>query len=487
MLIDELPGVYFRERVAYELSGEGSKIPIFIGKTGNSTTASEEGVYTFTSYADEEKETKWGTGTVKETGVVDEEKGYIQVQVLTNSVETDPSFVGQKFYVKNDVEANGNKAYPLYTDAGTTPANIYVTILKEEYKVDGTSFLTFNKMSEALKPVVTGGDKWKDETGIGLPTDEGNEVAKVIDEFYQESKLSQSTDIGVPYFYVIDVGDGTDSEIWYKALETAKTLTDATVEIYIGAEAIDGVTLKEFLITAVDSIAQDTEELDLRYGFVTMKDATDEQLKALASDLRASYSGDALYKLSRLGICEPFLFGKTMSRICCTPYNTEPGYFKYRSVVPNTFIKRTKEEMKALQDAGIIFNRDEQVNDSKYPKINLCVSTSFGATNDRPADSLFHARFNADDLLREVFEVCYSQIKANESETNIAHLQTRVNKIVNDRVSNEETVKYNDRTEQGTRLIVRESDEEPYNLVVEGQLQPVKCTIAIRVQATIKI
>lgn len=481
MLIDELPGVYFKERVAYELSGEGSKIPIFIGKTGNSTNA-EEGVYTFTSYDNAQKETVYGTGTVKETGNVSGD--YTEVQVLTNSVE---GFEGNKYYVVSDAITDGETAYPLYTDAGTTEANIYVTIQKESYTINGESYLKFNKISDALREVVAGGERWTEQTGIGLPTNEGNELAKVIDEFYQESKLLQSTDIGVPYIYVIDVGDGTDPDMWDKALETAKTLTDATVEIYVGAENIEGLDLKEFLIKAVDSIAKDTEELDLRYGFTTMKGATDDELKTLASDLRSSYSDDSLYKLSRLGICEPLLFGKTMSRICCTPYNIEPGFLVYRSVAPNTFKKRTKEDMKALQDAGIIFNRDEQVNANKYPKINLCVSTSFGATNDRPADSLFHARFNADDLLREVFEVCYSQIKANESATNIAYLQTRINKVVNDRVTNEEMVKYDDRTEMGTKLTVIESTEEPYNLIVTGQLQPIKCTIAIKVQATIKI
>lgn len=481
MLIDELPGVYFKEKIAYELSGEGSKIPIFIGRTGN-TTITEEGVYKFVSYNNEDQEEEWGTGTVKETGVVNE--GYLEVEVLTNS--TVESFVGQKFYVTSDAVTDGSVVYPLFTDAGTTPANIYVTIVKEEYKVDGTSYLTFNKISDALRETVVSGNKWEKETGIGVPSEE-NDVATVIQEFYHESKLLQSTDIGVPYIYVIDVGDGTDKTAWLNALETAKTLTDATVEIYIGAENITDLSLKEFLIIAVDSIAHDTEELDLRYGFTTQKDATDEELKTLASDLRSSYNDDSLYRLSRLGLCEPLLFGKTMSRICCTPYNTEPGFLEYRSVTPNTFKKRTKEQMKSLQDAGIIFNRDEQVNSTKHPKINLCVSTSFGATNDRPADALFHARFNADDLLREVFEICYTQIKANESATNIAYLQTKINKVVNDRVLNEEMVRYDDRTEQGTKLTVVESVEEPYNLIVTGQIQPVKCTIAIKVEATIKI
>jgi len=432
MLIDELPGVYFKEKVAYELSGEGSKIPIFIGASGN--TAS------------------------------------------TNS-----------------------------QSGGTTQNEA------SSYVVDGSTYIKFNKLSDALRPVVkndtTKSDgtvvKWQEATGIGeyitydangnATYHDENKLAKRIYEFYMESKLLQSTDIGVPYFYVIDVGAGTNLKAWETALETAKTLTDATVEFYVGAEGITGCTLEQFCIKAVDSIFEDTEELDLRYGFTYLSKTSSETLAeydarliTLANNLRSHYSS-TLYKLSRFGLCEELLVGKTIARICCTPYNTEPGFFKYRSVTPNTFNKRLKEDMKDLQDAGIIFNRDEQVNGNKLPRINLCVSCSFGSTTDRPADALFHARFNADDLLREVFEVCYTQIKANESATNIAYLQTMINRIVNNRVVNEEMIKYDDRTEIGTKLTVIESHEEPYNLIVTGQIQPVKCTIAIKVEAEIKI
>lgn len=453
MLIDELPGVYFKERVSYELSGEGSKIPIFIGKSGNS----------------------------------------FETTTTSNSQST--------------TEGEGEDT-PQTTNTQTQTAEI-------KYKVDGTSYLKFERFSDALRPVVTtdvskteGGvttiTKWDEATGVGeyvtydangLPVyHDENPLAKRIYEFHQESKLLQSTDIGVPYFYVIDVGTGTSLRAWENALETAKTLTDAEVEIYIGAENITGCTLEEFYIKAVDSIFEDSEELDLRYGFGTLERTAQEtlkeydaRLKKLSNDLRSNYGGAFLYKLSRFGLCEELLFGKTMARICCTPYNTEPGYYKYRSVVPDTFNKRLKEDMKSLQDNGIIFNRDEQVNGTKYPRINLCVSCAFGSTTDRPADALFHARFNSDDLLREVFEVCFKQIKRNESETNIAYLQSDINRIVNTRVMNEEMIGYDDRTEIGTRLIVTESNDEPYNLIVTGQIQPVKCTIAIRVEATIKV
>ena len=85
-------------------------------------------VYGFISYDDENKTTEWGTGTVEITGVV--EKGYTEVEVLTNS--TDESFVGQKFFIISDAQTDGTTVYELFTDAGTTSANIFVTITESE-------------------------------------------------------------------------------------------------------------------------------------------------------------------------------------------------------------------------------------------------------------------------------------------------------------------------------------------------------------------
>ncbi len=398
-----LPGVYYNEEVTYELTGEGSKIPVFIGKTGNTSA-------------------------------------------------------------QND-----------------------------KYKVDGSVALKFTNINDVLRPVVKTGDDWESKTGIGGVDGNGelvasNKLANVINDFYDEAKLKQNNDIGVPYLYVIDVGAGTALADWNRAFDTAKKLIDATVQAYVGADSIvSGNTayeLTEFITAAAEVLDTEARDLNLKYGFVFKENATDDALKTVVSTIVNSCDDESIKKFSRIGLIEEDKFGKHVARICCTPNNTEPGYYEFRSIEPEEFKLRTKEQMQGLQNGGVIFGRDEYVNGVRYPKINLCVSVAF-AYESRPADSLFHARFNADDLLREVFEACYPQVKANESVSNISYLQTRINKIVNDRVNAEEMIKYNERTEEGTRLIVSKSDENPYTLRVSGQIQPVKCTIAIDVDATI--
>ncbi len=387
MPITKLPGVYYNERVTYELTGEGSKIPVIIGATGNTAT--------------------------------------------------------------------------------------------DDYKIDGTVIRKFTGWEDVNKATTA------EVPGIGVYSENTtNQLSKFLHEFFEEARLQVNSDIGVPYIYIIDVGDGKTKQSWLNALNLAKSKLDATIEIYVGADAITSYELKAFLDGAYASIKEGTKDLDLRCAFTTKgynnpSSVTDAQLIALTNESTG-------VQYSRIGITEPLLFGKTMARICCTPSNVEPGFYEYRSVEPGTFKDRTKAEMLTLQNAGIIFNRDEHINGKVHPKINLCVSSSFAATT-RPADALFHARFNADALLREVFEACYNQIKANESATNLAYLQTRINKIVNDKVSAEEMIKYDEKTGNGTRLIVNQSDADPYSLIITGQMHPQKCTVAIEVEATVKL
>lgn len=97
-----------------------------IMEENNSTP--EPSTYYFASYDDDQGTNLWGKGTVQLTGVI--ESGYTEVEVLTNS--TDESFVGQKFFIASEANADASTLYPLYSDAGTTSAGIYVKISEEE-------------------------------------------------------------------------------------------------------------------------------------------------------------------------------------------------------------------------------------------------------------------------------------------------------------------------------------------------------------------
>ena len=379
MPITKRPGVYFNETTEFELQGNGGKIPVWIGKTGNSAA----------------------------TG----------------------------------------------------------------YKVDGTQINKFASWSEVNRTIANG--------GIGTDTDT-NPLLAALKDFFEEAEVKTPEDVGIPYIYVIDVGAGTSKDVWLSALTTAKTKGDAIIEFYVGAENISdtGYTLTNFIAAAAASISTETANLNLRTAFTTCANATDAQLIALNPT-----SGGILK--SRIGLIEPLLFGKHAAMLCCTPYYIEPGFLPYRTVEPGTFIDRTDAQILALQNAGIIFGADEVVSDLTVCRMNLAVSTAF-AKNPRPADSLFHARFNADNLLRNVFKAVFSQIKANETASYIVKAQTKVDAVVDDEIEAERMIPWNSETGDGTRLVLKESDSNPYDMDLEGQIQGVNCTIAIQVKTTIK-
>ena len=379
MPITKRPGVYFNETTEYELQGNGGKIPVWIGKTGNTAA----------------------------TG----------------------------------------------------------------YKVDGTQINKFSSWNEINRSIANG--------GIGTDTTT-NPLLAALEEFFEEAEIQTTEDIGIPYIYVIDVGAGTSKDVWLTALTTAKTANDAIIEFYVGAENISdtGYTLPDFINAAYASISTETARLSLRNAFTTKANATDSELIAL------NPSSGGILK-SRIGIIEPLKFGKHAARLCCTPYYIEPGFLEYRTVEPREFKSRTDAEILALQNAGIIFGADEVVSDLVVCRINLAVSTAF-AKNPRPADSLFHARFNADNLLRNVFKAVFTQVKANEAASYIVKAQTKVDAVIDEEVRLERMIPFNNETGDGTRLTLVESDSNPYDMELKGQIQGINCTTAIIVKAKIK-
>ena len=381
MAITKIPGVYLNEEVDYELSGTGSKIPIWIGLTGNTGTAS--------------------------------------------------------------------------------------------YKVDGTSIMKFTSYDDLNKATTAG--------GIGAVTGDTstNTLNLTLKQFFKESALKQVDDIGVPYIYVIDVGDGTDKDAWLNAIETALSKNDADLLAFVGTENITNYSVVDLMKATRAALETRTTTFEIFNAFFTKKDATDEQLIALTD------ATNGIQK-SRIGVVEwdDYRYGKSIARICLTPYSNEVGFLPYRSVEPGTFPDRTSAEKLALQNAGIIFNHDEIVNDTINPRMNLCLATSFAATN-KPADSMFHARFIADEVLKEIYEVAYPFIKANDTATNLVKLQVKVDTVVDSFIREGECVAWNKDTGLGTRLIVQESDKNPYDIEIVGSIQPENAIIAINVREKI--
>ncbi len=332
----------------------------------------------------------------------------------------------------------------------------------------------FKKYEEAcVEPTAT-------TPGIGT-SETNNPLLATVKKFFEEAKKINSDDIGIPYIYVIDLGNialrsgeqatsASEATItaWTDAMKLAKTVQEVTMEAYVGFNSTD--TPADYLSLMVSADAKIKEYVSMcqpRIGYFTVKGATDNVLISLTNDTANQHS--------RICLVEPDKFGEILARIATTPYYEEPGYYAFRSINAGEFSERSKEQELALQNAGIIFGRDEKVGNVAYPKICLGVSTAFAADPDsRPKDSLLHARRNVDRLIRDTFITIYPQLKRNETEGYLSYAQADIDTLISTKIDS-------GYMKEGTYLDVAESDIDPYDLKINGEVKPINATYSIGV------
>lgn len=364
------------------------------------------------------------------------------------------------------------------TDGDNEDIKIPIFIGTSPNAGDATKVYKFKKWEDINKSI--------DNGGLGVyssETPDANILLKRLYEFYEENSISSSTEKKVPYVYVIDLGKlGATASNWYTAMLTAKTKTDVQIEAYVGIGDVkdadsNAVSQLAIMLAAYTSIETETKFGNIRNAFFTVDPYTDAEcvskLEEIDNKLKqfTNADNDSYIQKSRIGIIEPFLYGKTIARICLTPYYIEPGYNVYRSVSAGTFIERTRDEELSLEQAGVIFNRDEETSKESYPKICRCVSTAYAADNV-PTDALFHARFNCDNFIRLALDEEYAQIKNNETATNIPLVQSQMDALVDQEIAAEHM-------NEGTSVSVQESTDDAYTLINTFNLVPVNHTNAI--------
>lgn len=328
----------------------------------------------------------------------------------------------------------------------------------------------FDDYTEACKTVANG--------GIGTDT-ATNPLLAFLKDFFAESKKKQSGDAKVPYVYVIDLGTATvkSTTSWTTAFDLAKVKREAQVEVYVGFKKAEGVTNSDFislLESANQCISDDIVHGNPRIGYFTVEGYTITELKALTK------TDSSNIRHSRIACTEPAKFAKYVARICTTPAHEEPGFYQMRSVNPGEFLELTQNDADNLQNAGIIFGQDEKVGSRLIPRINLAVSTAFAANPDmRPNDSLLHARRNTDQLIREAYEIIFEQLKRNETEINLSYLQSDLDVLVDNKIDLGHMM-------EGTMLTVKESGDEPTDLLIECVSVPVNSSLIIEFTMYVK-
>lgn len=334
----------------------------------------------------------------------------------------------------------------------------------------------FTKYDDCAKTVANG--------GIGTSTT--NYLTPILKDFFEESLKVNTDDLGVPYIYVKDLGESVPGTAtpWVNAIRDAKIKNEVRVEAYVfqkpaNATAEATTTLITDVASIMNNVASaldaEAEKGKPRIAYFTILGLSDIELRELTKSTNATK-----IQHSRVYLVEPKDFGKTIARICTTPIPDEPGYYKYRSVQPGHFTERLDSDIDnkdttgnvplGLQHCGIVVNVDERTSSEIYPRINLCVATSYTMGDDeRPTDSLLYARRNVDQLQREAVDIVFNQLKRRETSGYLTDTQADLDLLVYDKIEAGFMKK-------GTSITVLESDNVPEELQIITEAYPVNIT-----------
>lgn len=193
---------------------------------------------------------------------------------------------------------------------------------------------------------------------------------------------------------------------------------------------------------------------------------------------RLQYTSEQVQS-SRIAIVEKEHFGKTIARICSTPYYIEPGYLPYMSVALGTFNERSKDDRDSLFATGLIFNEDDYTLSNPTPRICLATSTAWGVEDHdmRTTDALLHARRNVDYHVRRILRIIAPQLKRNETSVSIRGVKNSIDLYLDSELSRGTIQEY--------WFDVIESSYNPYALLIKGRITPVNSTLAIEFENTV--
>ena len=182
---------------------------------------------------------------------------------------------------------------------------------------------------------------------------------------------------------------------------------------------------------------------------------------------------------SRVAIVDEKEYGRTIARICSTPYYIEPGYLPYMSLSTGVFEERDRDERDALFATGLIFGEDDYNLSVPTPRICVATSTAWGIKNPemRTTDALIHARRNVDHQVREILKIIAPQLKRNETSVALRHVINQVDLYLDGELEAGTIVEY--------KVNIYESSYNPYKLLVKGKIVPVNSTLAIEFENTI--
>lgn len=162
--------------------------------------------------------------------------------------------------------------------------------------------------------------------------------------------------------------------------------------------------------------------------------------------------------------------GIIVGRCLSCESDEEPGYNAIVTSPQTSTYNFDNTQMITLQNLGVLFMVQENVQGASQYRINLGVTTGF---KDNTADGLIVSRTIADDILTQIKFAGDAFVKGKEVESNVVVLQALTDGIVDDAVTRETIIR------DGTSLVV--SDTGNSSFTITGTIRPIRSIISIDV------
>jgi len=488
MSVERAPYINYTEVSSYvEDADNGSEIPLFIVKTNNTVNASDikpSSVLKFISYR----------GFKKHFSITDDEEEY---ENLSDSIKDLDTFIND-FFVENSMYGDNSNyglsvPYIFLVDVGNAPTvEHYMNALSvSEMKRKSTVVLFPNTEDVELMEAVN--IKLKEETKSGLLRIGYFAVSGQGD---LNTKFAKG-DVLIPisnannYTEVIEVYKNPSDNKFYATKENSTftdEITPKQTAIYLNKEnsesnkdtyVYDGTAYTPITVTRNNGVLLYESNANYKFIIPSTKQETGGNTESFEGySKRIGFISDKI-RSSRVAIVDKKFFGKTIARICSTPYYIEPGYLPFMSIPTGEFEERTNDERDALFSNGLIFGEDDYTLSAITPRICVATSTAWGVEDhdSRTTDALIHARRNVDAHIRKILRIIAPQLKRNETSVTLRYVKNQVDLYLDSELSRGTIMEYS--------VDVIESSYNPYKLLVRGKIVPVNSTLAIEFENTI--
>lgn len=282
-------------------------------------------------------------------------------------------------------------------------------------------------------------------------------------------------------FYVYSIK--TDTAIAFtEAIDSSAHLTDVTDIIYIEeTKSTSSNTINEKITAIKNGVNNNAEDGVFREAYIipygTFNDAVTNAenitpeaaaVTIMTTITSGEGNGRICYALpdSMAGIVVGHCVGSGIGE--------EPGLNSLGLIDLTDTFHFDKTQMLSLQNMGVLFVREERYQGVQQYRINIGITSSF---KESAADGFILSRTIVDEILRRIAFEGLTFIKAKESESNRAALESVISGIINEFITNEYVYR------EGTSITVTDGGNSTF--YVTGNIKPMRSVMSIEVNTTI--